>query len=748
MYRCILILLGCLSFSTFSEVTRSLVDFLKAANSTGYKILFSSALVRPYYQVTFDNESPITLDQIRTALTAYGLELKPTRDDSFLVVSSQQPEIANPPESTQYNRATIKEVVVNASAHQFQMAHIGSSLSFDHENLAKRPAIANDALRVSSRLPGSANNGVSARSSIRGGRENEMLMSLNGMRLYEPFHLHHFNQLFSVIDSRTINSVDFLTGGFPAMYGDRLSGVTILNTMTPGTTDNSKELGIGLYTASYLQTISLDQHHLVISLRRSTIDLLLKAAKHDLGEPSFADLHIQYQFDIDQERTLSTNVLWYGDDLSINNSSNSEKADSSFSNLYAWLSYRRESETGPTTETKIGFSAIKDDREGFVDKPGMVTGSLVDDQEFRVYSLEHTRQYKFENSLLDLGASYRYLDAEYGFRTRLQIAPGLENISNFERPELRTFDETEVGQQLAAYISYKHRILPQLYVEAGLRMDTQDYISSGWSKQVTPRLNLLYRFSSAGELRVGIGKFSQSQGIHELDASDGVQFFQRPQKANHYVLSYKQSFSHLDLKLEAYRKVTDKADFYFENLTDPISVVPELQVDRILVDPSNVAAKGLEFSATGDWRGNEFWFNYTRAEVEETVNGNSVRRSSDQKHAANIGWSRQFPHWQLAVESTYHTGWPTTRLTLDSSGNANPVNRNDRRLAHYLTVDVKGTRQWDFSKSRLRLEIGVTNLFNRSNVIGTEYEISDGRLEDSDTEALPIAPFLDLFYTF
>lgn len=748
MYRCLLIILGCLSLGTFAEVTRSLVDFLQAANSAGYRILFSSALVRPYYQVTFDNESPITLEQIETALTGYGLELKPGGDDSFLVVQTTQPAITPPAESTPYNYGTIEEVVVNASAHQFQMAHIGSSLSFDHENLTKRPAIANDALRVTSRLPGSANNGVSARSSIRGGRENEMLITFNGMRLYEPFHLHQFNQLFSVVDNRTIDSIDVLTGGFPATYGDRLSGVTVLNTTVPGTVDNSRELGVGLYTASYLQTLSLNQHNFVISLRRSTIDLFLDAAEHDLGTPTFGDLHIQYQFNIDQERTFNANILWFGDDLAINNSSKSESVESSFSSFYTWLSYRREQENGPATETRIGFTAIKDDREGFVNKPQMVTGSLADDQEFRVYTLEHTRQYDFGNGLLNIGGSYRYLDAEYGFRSELKIDPRFANISNFERPEVRRFEETELGQQLAAFLSYKHRLLHQLYVEAGIRMDSQDYLSSGWSKQVTPRLNLLYRFPSAGELRIGLGKFSQSQGIHELDASDGIQLFQRPQKAKHYVLSYKQSFSHFDLKVEAYRKVIDEPEFYFENLTDPLSIVPELQIDRTLVDPSRVVSKGVELSVSGDWKGNDLWLNYTRAEVEETIEGQRVRRSSDQKHAANIGWSRQFRDWQMAVESTYHSGWPTTELTLDSSGNANPSIRNDRRLPHYLTVDVKGIRQWTLNKSKLRLEIGVTNLVNRNNVIGTEYKMSNGLLKDSDRDALPIAPFIDLFYAF
>ena len=131
MYRCIRSLLLFLSFSAFAEVTRSLKDFLQAANSAGYNILFSSALVRPYYQITFDKQSPITLEQIQTALTAYDLELKAAPNDSFLVVSTLLPEIVSPPESTLDNDSTIEEVVVNASAHQFQMMYINSSLSID-----------------------------------------------------------------------------------------------------------------------------------------------------------------------------------------------------------------------------------------------------------------------------------------------------------------------------------------------------------------------------------------------------------------------------------------------------------------------------------------------------------------------------------------------------------------------------------------------------------------------------------------
>jgi hypothetical protein len=738
----------CLSFFSQADITEPLTTYLDRANEAGYNILFSTALVRPYFRVTHTSDNLVTLAEIRVVLAAYELALQPTEDDTYLVVSIVEPIQAISSDLFDVTERPIEEIVVNSSAHEFSMNHISADVSLDHDDLAKRAVIANDALRVTSRLPGTANNGISSRSSIRGGRENELLINFNGMRLYEPFHLHQFNQLFSVVDGRTIDSLGFITGGFPANYGDRLSGVMNIDTLAAHELEDSREVGLGLYNASYLQSGTIKGDPFFVSIRRSTIDLVLNATDQDFGKPSFSDLHVFYQHDIDSERSLTANLLWFGDDLTINNSSSTEQAQSSFSSGYAWVTYHHNADNGSGSRTTLGFTGIKDDRQGQVNKPGFVAGFLNDDQEFRVYSFDHSQRFRLGDSLLDIGGTYRYLDAEYGFDSALDIDPAYQGISNYHRPTSQAFERAESGQQIGLYTSFKHRLFKPLYLEAGIRLDAQDYISSGWTKQVTPRLSLLYQFPSRAELRLSLGEFSQSQGIHELEASDGETVFQPPQKARHYVLSYTRSFSHIDLRVEAYRKRTSEASYYFENLTDPVSLVPELQIDRTRVAPADVIAEGIEFTLGSQWNKNDFWLNYTRSEVEETIAGATVRRSSDQRHAANAGWSREIRGWQLSVESSYHSGWPTTAISINALGQVNPVVRNDRRLDHYMSVDFKAARQWQLGSNALKLELGITNLLNRDNVIGTEYELIDEQLVATDTVALPIAPFIDLYFSF
>ena len=55
--------------------TVRLATFLEAANQQDIPIVFSSALVRGYYKVTYDPDSPITLEDINNALAGFDLKL-------------------------------------------------------------------------------------------------------------------------------------------------------------------------------------------------------------------------------------------------------------------------------------------------------------------------------------------------------------------------------------------------------------------------------------------------------------------------------------------------------------------------------------------------------------------------------------------------------------------------------------------------------------------------------------------------
>src|SRR5687767_2567697 len=80
-----------------------------------------------------------------------------------------------------------------------------------------------DVLRAIRTLPGvNARNDFSVGMNVRGGEADQNLVLLDGYPIYNPFHM---GGLFGAFVEPMVDRVDFLTGGFPAEYGGRLSSV-------------------------------------------------------------------------------------------------------------------------------------------------------------------------------------------------------------------------------------------------------------------------------------------------------------------------------------------------------------------------------------------------------------------------------------------------------------------------------------------------------------------------------------------
>jgi hypothetical protein len=85
-----------------------------------------------------------------------------------------------------------------------------------------------DVLRAAQLLAGVvARNDYSAGYNVRGGESDQNLVLLDGIPVYNPFHL---GGLFGTFIDQAVGSVDMLVGGFPAEYGSRLSSVLDVHT--------------------------------------------------------------------------------------------------------------------------------------------------------------------------------------------------------------------------------------------------------------------------------------------------------------------------------------------------------------------------------------------------------------------------------------------------------------------------------------------------------------------------------------
>ena len=119
----------------------------------------------------------------------------------------------------------------------------------------------------------------SSKFTIRGGENDEVLMTLDGMELYDPFHQRDVSGgLFSIVDIETVQNIELLTGGFSAEYGNRQSGV--FNMKTKQVADGERHISVGLsmmnarfYTDGKFAN---NKGSYLFSARRGMLDVIFK----------------------------------------------------------------------------------------------------------------------------------------------------------------------------------------------------------------------------------------------------------------------------------------------------------------------------------------------------------------------------------------------------------------------------------------------------------------------------------------
>ena len=183
-----------------------------------------------------------------------------------------------------------------------------SQFFVDQRAIQNLPGNGDYPLRSIHRLPGSAAGGWSAQTHFRGGEENEYAIFLNGLQLLDPFHVRDFHNIFSSIDSRTISGIEAYTGGFPVSYGDRMSGLLLLQSQKPEK-PRQHELGISVFNTSLLTSgyNSTGRVDWLLSARRSNLDLVLDREEH--GNPKYNDMFATLGFNQSPDTRFSFNFL-------------------------------------------------------------------------------------------------------------------------------------------------------------------------------------------------------------------------------------------------------------------------------------------------------------------------------------------------------------------------------------------------------------------------------------------------------
>jgi len=609
----------------------------------------------------------------------------------------------------------VEEIVVTPSRHSLVWEEHSARLSVQSEDAILAPALGGDVSRVIELLPGVAAPDNSAAFNVRGAEARDVSLVLDGLELYDPFHLQFFQSPFSLVDSKIVDTIDFLGGGFTAEFGDRHGGFVELSTALPeGPHHTAIEIGTINSRVSYATPMS--NGSLLVSARAWYPEALLETT--ELGEdgldPRFADAYVKFSSAVSPRTVLSIHGLLATDRLEFRESDGNETVEAADRSGYLWLSALRSWSPSVFSETVLSAGHLQRSREGLSEPEDEVIG--VDDQRtVNFLGLKHDMTWQVGDSqLIRSGLQIRPLQADY----RYSLGPAGD-------PAATTFTRLDPsGTSFGLYAAHRAALSDRFATELGLRWDGQTYADDD---QLSPRLNALWRAGERTELRVGLGRFFQSQRIHELRLEDGETDFLPAEQSRRAELTLQhRSRGGLRFRLDAYYGTVSQVQPRSENLFNPIELFPETEADRVLVAPDQVRLRGAELLLRADpSRPFYWWVSYAWSSAEDVIDGDGVPRSWDQTHAAKVlAAFRRGDRWSLSLSGAVHTGWPTTPVsaeitTLPSGATEiTPIlgPRNSDRFPTYARLDVKASRSFPLSNGRLRLDLEVVNLTDRKNI--------------------------------
>jgi outer membrane receptor protein involved in Fe transport len=658
----------------------------------------------------------------------------------------------------QQGPAILEQMSVSASRYVLSS---NSQFYIDQQAIQALPELG-DPIRYVQRLQGAATNGLSSMAYLRGGLQNENGIYLNGLKLLAPFHFLDYHSIFSFIDTQAISGIQVYTGGFPVEYGDDMSGMLLLDSIPPEEPVQTS-LGVSFFTASLLNSGHSAENRVdwLVSARKSTADWVLK---NEYGKPHYFDIFATLGVELDANSRLTINGLYAHDDVTINTEDHPTEYAQSISktrNENLWFTLDHTWSIDLSSSTTIAYTHFSNVRTATIAQPLQLISAVDDDRKVRALQLRHEMEYEgLPGQALKWGLEYNRQSAGYYYAGGAEyfglaaLTPGIRN------PIAYQVEANPSGATYAFFVADRFAINQQLSVELGLRWDKQTYTEPEYNSQLSPRASLLYALGERKNLRFTIGSYYQPQGIGELQVEDDVNQFNRPQLAHHFIVGYEWSNpQNFQFRLEAYYKDYDRLAPRFENLYDPLQLIPEFQPDRIRLTPQSATAKGTEFSM--EYAGSEnlsWWASYSLARVTDSISGRHERRDWDQLQSLQLGLAWQWGLWELGAASRIHSGWPTTDLTLGYDNQTDlevpvPGPRNAEQFGLFFTLDFRISRHFDVHIGELTVFLDVINATNKHNSCCTEYgsaEDANGNLILTQNRQywIPFVPSLGLLWEF
>ncbi|MCY3552988.1 MAG: TonB-dependent receptor [Candidatus Poribacteria bacterium] len=621
-----------------------------------------------------------------------------------------------------------------------------AKISLSKEAIERFPLIDNDVMRAGHVFPGVVSSDYSTRFSVRGGEKDDISVRLDGMELYNPYHLQDFGGAVSLIGLELVQNTELLIGGFPAEYGEKMSGVFDITTRTPNTEKFAANFGVDLINATAaLEGPLSETGSWLLSARRGYIDLILMLMDIDENyKPQYADVYSKLTYQVTPTDTVTLNGLYGWDKNRIRVDDVDNNLDSQYDNSTAWVKWRRTFGSSHWTDLFVFAGTSSQDR---------TTGKAdFDNRDFRFFGTKaELTATLFDKHTFRSGVTWRWLTAQYQYDVQERQA----GISIY-KPILADIDGS--GSEIDLFLQDEWQLHPKFALNVGGRYLYQDYREEGIQRyEVGPRVMLAVKPTKSLTLRGAWGIYHQPVHLMGVPVEDGIETVGRAERAVHHILGVEYTpTSRFLVRVEGYYNT-------FNNLVGRLREFG--RQNQVFTSPESADAKGVDVFMTHAVSTRLTWtLGYAFGIAEEIANKIKRFRQYDRRHSFAISSSYQFaPTWHLYLSWRFHTGEPRTPLIHSGVRLSNGGITCDRqfgdvhsaRMPAYHSLDFRITKRSSNRRWELSWYFQILNLYNHANL--DQYAFSEVRDEGTNTivecaieeePLFPIVPTLGVTVTF
>jgi len=633
------------------------------------------------------------------------------------------------------------DVVVTAERDKRELEIKPSQISMPAIKLRKMPQVAEpDLFRSLQMLPGVATlSDFSAGLYVRGGSPDQNLILLDHIDVYNPNHMFGF---FSSFNTDAIKSVEMLKGGFPAIYGGRLSSV--LNVINK---EGNREEFHGVARVSLLSsTATLEgpwKHgSWMISGRRTYLELAGKIADFDLPY-YFYDGHAKINYDINKNNQASLSFYIGNDVLDLSQDGTDIILDWGNKTFSAQWMHLFSSKL--YSQFVLAGSRFDSDSKIKFDEIGFGTSNEIVDLATKGWmtytpSTRHSLDFGFETKYLDFDLNYEVVDQEF----------------------LNSF----TGTYLAAFVQDNLKLGLVDILQAGLRLD--HYTDGGYT-ELNPRLSWKHIFTDKISTTASYGRFTQfinlvqQEGMSFADMWFPIDETVDAGKADHFILGFNyDNKSTFAVDLEAYYKKYDNLFEYRDFASRPPDEDLNDQTAAMNFYQGKGKAYGMDIYLRNNVRNFEGWLGYSLNWIKKTIDGYNYNReyypTYDRRHTFTaIEDYKINQKWRLNLAFKYGSGQPYTEATarylaMNPNGstysNVLEGEKNFYRLPDYHRLDLAVYYNTKLFGLPTEMYFQVVNVYNADNVWYRLYKTNENPATVEDYTMLPTVPTFGISVVF